>query len=60
MSSPTKPTLDLSSLLPPNGTGEKPAEPFPTPAVQDPKMSTKVNEDAVDEKLEAVREEGEQ
>jgi len=59
MSTTDKPTLNLglSSLIPPNGNGENPAEPVPTPAEKDPKMSTKVCEDAVDEKLEEIREE---
>lgn len=40
---------------PPNGDGEKPAEPAPTPAVAD-SISTSLPEEAVDEKLEQVQE----
>ncbi|KZP00628.1 hypothetical protein CALVIDRAFT_560583 [Calocera viscosa TUFC12733] len=48
----------LCNLVPPNGGGEQPAEPVPTPAENNPMMSVKVNGDAVDEKLEEIREEG--
>lgn len=42
----------------PNGNGEDPAEPAPTPAVtKDVDVSTTVSSDAVDEKLEEVKEE---
>lgn len=42
----------------PNGNGENPAEPVPTPAVAKD-VSTTVSSDAVDEKLEEVKEEAE-
>ncbi|KIP10625.1 hypothetical protein PHLGIDRAFT_28417 [Phlebiopsis gigantea 11061_1 CR5-6] len=44
-------------VTPPNGGGEVPAEPAPTPAVAD-EVSVPVSEDEVVEKLEAVEENG--
>ena len=43
-------------IEPPNGGGEVPAEPAPTPAVSDDVLSVAPPEDAVVEKLETVEE----
>ena len=42
-----------SDVPPPNGDGESPAEPAPTPSV-DGKLAVGVSSDAVDEQLEEV------
>ncbi|KZO97941.1 hypothetical protein CALVIDRAFT_544912 [Calocera viscosa TUFC12733] len=51
-------TADAPDALPPNGTGEKPAEPASTPAVPDT-LSIGVPSEAVDQELEVVKEDGE-
>ncbi|KAH8830916.1 hypothetical protein DL96DRAFT_983543 [Flagelloscypha sp. PMI_526] len=45
---------ESSDILPPNGNGEHPAEPAPTPATNDDVPSAGVPADVVDEKLETV------
>ncbi|KZT62977.1 hypothetical protein CALCODRAFT_489526 [Calocera cornea HHB12733] len=48
-------TADAPEALPPNGNGEKPAEPASTPAVADT-LSIGVPSEAVDQELEVVKE----
>ena len=45
-----------NDATPPNGDGEKPAEPAPTPAAEEAEKSTPVPDEAVEEKLEVVAE----
>ncbi|EJU06177.1 hypothetical protein DACRYDRAFT_85981 [Dacryopinax primogenitus] len=47
---------EVAEALPPNGTGEQPAEPTATPAVPD-HLSVSVPSEAVDKELEIVKEE---
>ena len=50
------PVAEGQELTPPNGGGERPAEPAPTPAVDDVAKSLPVPDEAVEEKLESVQE----
>jgi len=52
-------TADAPETLPPNGTGEKPAEPASTPAVAD-SLSIGVPTEVVGKELEAVKEDAEE